>query len=331
MKGVIIAGGLGTRLRPLTNHIPKPIIPVMNKPFVLYQIELLKRHGIDRIIVNVHYQSHRVQEVLGDGSAWGVKLEYSIEQEPLGTAWAVKNAESLFDEGPLVVLNGDVLTDIDLGELLGFHREKKAAVTLTLTEVQNPSAFGLVLTDESQRVKAFLEKPANHISPHPTINAGIYVIDPAIFQQVPSGVAYSFERELYPTLLSQDVPVYGFISGAYWIDIGNPQMYLQVHDDLFSGKVKGFSPEESLLQGEDCEVSPDVFVGGWSVLGNHVKVGAGSLLNRSVIWEGTSIGKEASITGSIIGRNCRIGDGAALQRGVVLEDGTTIEPGLRIS
>ncbi|MFN3432289.1 MAG: NDP-sugar synthase, partial [Candidatus Sericytochromatia bacterium] len=194
MRAVIIAGGSGTRLRPLTYNTPKPMVPLFNKPFLQYQMELLKRHGITEIIVNLHYLSNVIEDYFGDGSALGLKIFYSREEKALGTAGAVKLAEEFFDDEPLVVLNGDILTDVDLSAILAFHKEKKARATITMIRVTDPTAYGLIFTDGEGQVTRFLEKPSWDEATVDTVNAGIYVLDPSVFRYVPRNEAYSFER-----------------------------------------------------------------------------------------------------------------------------------------
>ncbi|MDD4179782.1 MAG: NDP-sugar synthase, partial [Candidatus Margulisbacteria bacterium] len=244
MKAVIIAGGMGTRLRPLTYNTPKPIVPVANVAFIVHQIELLKQHGVKEIILNLHYLSEKIMAELGDGRKYGVKLDYSIETAPLGTAGAVKNAEQFFDDDPLIVFNGDALTDINISQLVQYHKKKKAKVTLTLTRVEDPTAYGVILLDEEGKVSRFVEKPSweqlatlSTHGPTDTINAGIYIIDPKVFNDVPKGVEYSFERQLFPSLLEKNAPIYGYISDRYWIDIGKPSQYRQAHEAILRGEV----------------------------------------------------------------------------------------------
>src|SRR3989339_295082 len=221
MKAIIIAGGFGTRLRPLTYNTPKLIVPVVNRPFVLHQIEHLIRHGVDEVILNLHYLSEEIKKLLGNGKKFGIKIYYSIEETPLGTAGAVKNAQEFFGTEPMLVFNGDVLCDVNISHVVNFHNEKNADVTLTLTEVDDPTSFGLVITDENGRVKRFVEKPSWEQVSCRTINAGLYVIDPKIFDGVPEGKPYSFERQLYPSLLERGAAIFGYLSRGYWIDIGN--------------------------------------------------------------------------------------------------------------
>ena len=356
MKAIIIAGGLGTRLRPLTYNTPKPIVPVANRAFVLHQIELLRQHGIDEVILNLHYLSDNIKSILDDGKNLGLKIRYSLEEHPLGTAGAVKNAEEFFGDGPLVVFNGDVLTDINISQILDFHKEKKARVTLTLTRVEDPTSYGLILTDQDNRVSQFIEKPSweqianfSASGPADTINAGIYVIDPQIFKNVPKGAVYSFERQLFPELLEQGVPIYGYITDRYWIDIGKPVQYQQAHEAIMRGevavKVFGAMSERGVRIGENAKIDKtakllgpaiigkNVSIGAetrikdYTVLGENVAVGQECSLAQTIVWAGTKIGNHVNLNGCIIGFNCVIEDNATIGGGVVLADNSLVRRG----
>jgi mannose-1-phosphate guanylyltransferase/phosphomannomutase len=353
VKAVIIAGGLGTRLRPLTYNTPKPIVPVANVPFVVHQIEHLVTHGVTEIILNLHYLSNEIKKILNDGKQWGIKINYSIEEHPLGTAGAVKNAEQFFDKGPMIVFNGDILTDINISKLVSYHQEKNARVTLALTEVEDPTSFGLVLTDKDGRVNKFIEKPNWGMVTAKTINAGIYVIDPKIFKEVPKGQEYSFERQLYPSLLAKGERVYGYLSGAYWIDIGNPEKYKEVHQAILrnevavkiygtrlNGKVwlgKDTMPDRTVkfagpsIIGEKVKLGKETEIKDYVVVGNRVAIGENCSLDRSIIWEGTKIGNHVRLSDCILGYNCVIEDEVSIERGMVLADGSVLKKGTRIT
>ena len=353
MKAIIIAGGLGTRLRPLTHNIPKPIVPVVNRPFVVHQIEHLVKHGIDEIILNLHYLSHEIKKILNDGREWGIKIHYSIEEHPLGTAGAVKHAEKYFDQGPMVVFNGDILTDINISKIVNFHREKKARVTLTLTEVEDPTAFGLILTDKDGRVTKFIEKPSWDMVTVRTINAGIYVVDPKIFEEVPPGKEYSFERDLYPSLLEKGESIFGYLSSAYWIDIGNPEKYKEAHQAILRNEVavkingtridgkfwlgKDTHPDPSVkfigpsIIGEKVRVGKETEIKDYVVVGDRVSIGEHCSLESAIVWNGTKIGNHAHLSDCIIGRDCVIEDEVMIERGAILADGSALKKGTRIT
>lgn len=328
MKAVIIAGGEGTRLRPLTYSVPKPIVPVVNLPFLFHQIELLVRHGIGEIILNLHYFSEEIKKSIGDGSAWGIKIYYSIEERPLGTAGAVKNAEEYFDAEPMVIFNGDVLTDLDLSKLIQFHEQKKARVTLTLTEVEDPTPFGLVFTDNDGRVTRFLEKPSREMATVRTINAGTYVVGPEIFKAVPKGQAYSFERQLYPLLLEKGERIFGYLpQRAYWIDIGSPEKYKEAQWAILEGKVyarMGGRKEGSALLGAGVKIGKGTRIKDCVVIGDGVVLGENCLLDHAIIWRGTKIGNNVVLSDCILGYDCVVYDGAVVEKGSVWASGSII-------
>jgi NDP-sugar pyrophosphorylase family protein len=349
MKALIIAGGLGTRLRPLTYNLPKVVVPLVNKPFIAYQVELLLRHGISEIILNLHYLSEKVHEVIAELEKKGAKIKVSIETDPLGTAGAVKNAEEFFDNDPMLVFNGDVLTDLDLKALLKFHKEKRAVATIALTRVEDPRAFGLVLCDENHRIQKFIEKPSSSQIVCNTINAGTYVLDPKLFTKVPKGRYWMFERDVFPSLLAEGQPMFGMVSSAYWLDCGTPQKYFNAHRDILHGDVKvaipGRKTDKNVYVGDGVLISAGARVLGPSVLGNHVKIGAGTYVQeqvtlgegvevgqncnveRSVVWRGAKIGNDVRVKGAIIGSDCVIEDQASIGPGMILADGTIVKKG----
>jgi mannose-1-phosphate guanylyltransferase/phosphomannomutase len=309
------------------------------------------KHGIDEVIINLHYLSNEIRKALGEGKEWGIKIRYSIEEHPLGTAGAVKNAEEYFGDEPLVIFNGDVLTDINISKIINFHAEKKATVTLALTEVEDPTPFGLVLIDKEGRVGNFIEKPSWSMVTAKTINAGIYIVDPKIFKNIPVGKPYSFERNLYPELLEQGAPIYGYLSNAYWIDIGNPEKYKEVHQAIMRGEVavkifgtrvdgkfwlgKDTHPEASSrfvgpsIVGERVKFGKETEIKDFVVLGDGVEIGDRCVLDRVIVWKGTKIGSHVLLSDCIIGSNCVIEDGAAIRAGAVLASGTVIKRGTK--
>ncbi len=354
MKAVIIAGGLGTRLRPLTYNTPKPIVPVVNRPFIVHQIELLKQHGIDEVILNLHYLSDSIKEILDDGAEWGMKIRYSIEEKPLGTAGAVKNAEEYFkDEELIVVFNGDILTDANITEIIKLHKAKKASATLTLTPVEDPTSYGLVLCDEAGRVNQFLEKPSWERVEGMTrknINAGIYILDPKIFRELPKNKPVMFEHNVFPDLLNSGQPVYGFETDAYWIDIGNPEKYRAAHQAVLRGDVtlvrvfgrreKGgiWIDEKSEIDqtakiygpsviGNHVKIGPATMIREYSVIGNDIEIGSNTVIENSIIWNGCRIGSNVKLSGCILGFNCRIEDGVSVLKGGVIADRTVLSRG----
>jgi len=338
MKGLILAGGKGTRLRPLTINTPKPVVPVANSPFLLYQIDLMRGAGIDEIILSLSYQPRKIEDLLKDGSDYGVWIRYAVEGTPLGTGGAFKNAEEHITDST-IVFNGDVLTSIDLGAVVAHHRAKGAVATIVLTPVDNPSAYGLVETNPEGWIQRFIEKPGPDEITCNTINAGIYILEPSVLKYMPKGEPYSFERGLFPTLLEHKEPVMSFVLDKYWIDIGTPQKYLEVHHDILSRKFvsprvsqsafdRNAVPSGALID-EKSIIGPDVMIREGvrienSVIGNNCKIDEGVHIADSVIWAGNTIDAEARISGSLIGKGCYIGRSARLRPGVVLGDKTVL-------
>ena len=337
MKGLILAGGKGTRLRPLTINTPKPVVPVANAPFLLYQIDLMRSAGIDEIILSLSYQPRKIEDLLKDGSDYGVTIRYAVEGTPLGTGGAFKNAEEQIDS-TTVVFNGDVLTSLDLNATIARHKATGAVATLVLTPVDNPSAYGLVETDADGRVLRFIEKPGpDEITTH-NINAGVYVLEPSVLKYMPKGEPYSFERGLFPTLLEKKERVQSFVLDGYWIDIGTPQNYLEVHHDILAGKFRSsrvpvnaasetvstsaLVDPRSILD-TDVTIRPGARIEN-SVIGRKCKIGESVHIIDSVIWPGTTIDADARISGSIVGKGCMIGHSAVLNPGTVLGDKTVI-------
>src|SRR5262245_44607199 len=238
MKAILLAGGKGTRLRPLTIHTPKPIVPIFERPFLHYQLDLLKQvPEIDQVILSLNYQPRRIEEIFGDGSGAGLSLRYVVEPAPLGTAGAVRYAgDSL--RSSFVCFNGDVLTEVDLAAVLALHRERKAKATIVLTPVENPSAYGLVETDAAGNVRRFLEKPKPEEITCDTINAGIYVLEPDTFDRIPADTPWSIERSFFPSLIERAETFVAYVYRGYWIDIGTPEKYTQVHRDVMDGRYR---------------------------------------------------------------------------------------------
>jgi NDP-sugar pyrophosphorylase family protein len=338
MKGLILAGGKGTRLRPLTLNTPKPIVPVGNAPFLLYQIDLMRSGGIEDIILSLSYQPRKIEDLLKDGTDYGVRIRYAVEGTPLGTGGAFKNAEEFIDS-TTVVFNGDVLTSLDLSAVIAQHRQRRAVATLVLTPVENPSAYGLVETDPEGWVQRFVEKPGPDEITCNTINAGIYVLEPSVLRYMPRGEAYSFERGLFPTLLENREPVLSFILDKYWIDIGTPAKYLEVHHDILGQKFVSSRVAPSVL--DRASLAPGTVVDDKSiidadvvirdnvrimnsVIGRNCKIDEGAHILDSVVWAGTTIDVDARVVGSVIGKGCYIGRSVAMKHGSVLGDKTVL-------
>lgn len=338
MQALILAGGKGTRLRPLTVYTPKPIVPICNRPFLLYQIDTLRRAGITDITLSLSYQPQKIEQQLGDGSEFGVHLRYMTEPQPMGTAGAYKYAEGLIRE-PTVVFNGDILTDLDLKAVIREHDERKATATIVLTPVDNPSAYGLVETEPDGRVRRFLEKPkADEITVN-TINAGTYVLNPNVLDYIPDGENHSFEYGLFPNLLERGEKFYAHIPlRTYWMDIGTPERYLQVHDDLLNNRVARIHVkkrqgefdaatiaeiDDISIIGDGCTIKPGAKIVN-SVIGQGCYVEERAEVIDSVVWPHTRIGAGAQVAGAIIGRGCHIGRAATVGKGTVLGDKTSL-------
>ena len=338
MQALILAGGKGTRLRPLTVYTPKPIVPICNRPFLLYQIDTLRRAGITDITLSLSYQPNKIEQLLGDGSDHGVKLKYTVEPQPRGTAGAYKFAEDLIRE-PAVVFNGDILTDLDLKAVIREHNERKATATIVLTPVKDPTTYGVVETEKDGRVRRFLEKPKAEEVTSNNINAGTYVLEPKVLDYLPSGENYSFEYGLFPDLLKRGEAFYAHIpTRTYWIDIGTPERYLQVHDDLLANRVgrihvkdrKGQFDAATVAEiddlsiiGDDCQIKPGAQIIN-SVLGQGCFVEERARVENCVIWPHTRIGTTAQLNGAIVGRGCHIGRSAVVGPETVLGDKTSL-------
>jgi NDP-sugar pyrophosphorylase family protein len=336
MKGLILAGGKGTRLRPLTLNTPKPIVPVANAPFLLYQLDLMTSAGISDVILSLSYQPRKIEDLLQDGADYGVSIRYAVEGSPLGTGGAFKNAEEFIDS-TTVVFNGDVLTGLDLPSVIRRHRECGAVATLVLTPVDNPSAYGLVETDKDGTVRRFIEKPSPDEVTCNTINAGVYVLEPSVLRYMPKNEPYSFERGLFPTLLERKERVVSVILDKYWIDIGTPKKYLEVHHDILAGK---FSSKRVPVSAMDRSALPadvsidtrsiidtDVTIRSGvrienSVIGRNCKIEEGAQIIDSVIWAGNTVDAGSRVEGAILGKGCYVGRSVTLRSGAVLGDKT---------
>jgi len=338
MQALILAGGKGTRLRPLTVYTPKPIVPICNRPFLLYQIDTLRRAGVIDITLSLSYQPEKIEQQLGDGSEFGVKLKYTVEPQPMGTAGAYKFAEDLIRE-PTVVLNGDILTDLDLKTVIRQHKERKAIATIVLTPVEDASAYGVVETESDGRVRRFLEKPQPEETTCKNINAGTYVLEPAVLDLIPKGENHSFEYGLFPKLLEKGEPFFAHIpQRTYWMDIGTPARYLQTHQDLLANRVSRIhiknrrgnfdsathaEIDELSMIGDDCTIKPGAQIIE-SVLGPGCYVEERARIEHSVVWAHTRVGTLAQIDRAIVGRGCHIGRSAVVGPGAVLGDKTSL-------
>jgi mannose-1-phosphate guanylyltransferase len=353
MKAVILIGGEATRLRPLTYNTPKAMVPVLNTPFLEHVISYLSQHQVTEIILA---QSHRQQPIkgyFGDGSQFGVRLYHSVEDTPMGTGGAVKNAEKYLDD-TFLVLNGDIFTDLDITAMIEFHRDRKAKVTIALTPVDDPTSYGLVETNAQGRITRFLEKPSPSEITNNMINAGIYILEADVLTHIPPQVNFSFERELFPLLLDRGEPVFAYPSSAYWIDMGTPEKYFQLNQDLLSGKSSRYTPPSERLIGEQSHIHPTAQINGPVVIGNNctighqvkltgpVAIGSGctiqseAVVDESIVWHKVQIDQRAVVKNSIIANNCHlypdccITGGSLLGDNVIVISGCQLKPASRI-
>ena len=352
MKAILLAGGKGTRLRPLTIHTPKPIVPIFNRPFLHYQIDLLKQvPEIDEVILSLNYQPRRIEEIVGDGSALGITIRYVVEPAPLGTAGAVKYAGNNVTES-VVVFNGDVLTQIDLAAVIRLHRERSARATIVLTPVENPTAYGLVETDPEGNVRRFVEKPSADQITTNHINAGIYVLEPETFSRIPSDVSWSIERSYFPSLIERSETFVAYIYDGYWIDIGTPEQYTQVHRDIMDGRYMtapflnlpaprtSVAPDVRIEDGATVEgpcfidegvlIKAGARVGPYSVIGRQTQVDEDATIDGAILWPNCRVSREASVRNAILGRHCHLGRNVTVGGGAVLGDRTTLTDYTRI-
>ncbi|MBI4240841.1 MAG: NDP-sugar synthase [Candidatus Rokubacteria bacterium] len=352
MQAVILAGGQGTRLRPLTLTCPKPIVPLLNVPFLHYQLAWLRQHGIREAVLACSYGVDEIRRVLGGRHAAGIRLSYAIEREPLGTAGALRNAADA-GNGPLVVLNGDVLTDLDLSGVIRLHAERGAQATISLTSVDDPTRYGLVETEPDGRMLRFLEKPEPEHVTVQTINAGVYILERTLLELIPTGRVVSMEREFFPELLARGIGFFGHTISAYWLDIGNAETYRQAQVDLLTGTVTtGVQPpgirrgnlwigDESSISAEARLTGPAVIgrrarlasgcrVGPFSVLGDRTTMERGSHIDGAVLWEDVRVGPGARLSACVVADRCRIGANAEIGPGAVLGAGSVVPDGARL-
>jgi mannose-1-phosphate guanylyltransferase / phosphomannomutase len=357
MKAVVMAGGEGTRLRPLTSNQPKPMVSIVGKPCMEHILELLREHGLSEVIVTVAFLPQAIRSYFGNGESLGLPISYSVEESPLGTAGSVRHAAARLDE-TFLVISGDALCDIDLSELVAFHKEKGAAVTIGLKSVDNPLEFGIVVTDEDGKIERFLEKPSWGQVFSDTINTGIYVLEPEVLKHVPTDRPHDFSKELFPYLLEMGRPLYGYVMDGYWQDIGNLDQYRQANFDALEENVKLNIPgirirgnvwlgegveiadldqvEGPAYIGNYCRVAPGAKVGEYSVLSNNVTLRERARTTRSIVDASTHVGRNSLIEGAIVGRSCdirghvRIHEGVAIGDEVRIGSETVVMPGVRI-
>ena len=320
MKAVVLAGGEGTRLRPLTYTTPKPLLPIANRPFLEHQLAWLAGHGVDDVVLSIGYRPDAFAGHFTGDAFGGVRLRYAVEPEPLGTAGAIRFAAGDLSER-LLVCNGDVLTDLDVSALVRFHTERGAEATISLTQVEDPSAFGVVPTAGDGRVIAFVEKPPAGEAPTDWINAGTYVLEPSVLDGIPAGRAVSIERETFPALLERGGGLYAMRSDGYWLDIGTPGKYLQANLDLLEAGAS--------LIGPGAEVAPGAKVSE-SVLGAGVRIAGDARVSRSVLLAGACVEAGAEVTDSILGAGASVGRGAVVGGISIVGPAAAVPPGAQL-
>jgi mannose-1-phosphate guanylyltransferase/phosphomannomutase len=347
MKAVVMAGGEGTRLRPMTANQPKPLLPVVNRPIMEHVLRLLKRHGLSETVVTVQFLAALIRNYFGDGEELGMSLQYATEEMPLGTAGSVKNAEAALRDDRFMVISGDALTDIDLTDMVNFHKKNGALVTIGLKRVPNPLEFGIIIVDDEGRVQRFLEKPTWGQVFSDTANTGLYVMEPEVLDHVAEGTSVDWSGDVFPKLLAEGAPLYGYIADGYWEDVGTHESYLKAQADMLSGKidveVDGFEVSPGVWVAEGAEVDPEAILKGplyvgdyakveagaelreYTVLGSNVVVKEGAFLHRAVIHDNVFIGPSTNLRGCVIGKNTDVMAGARIEEGAIVGDECVIE------
>jgi mannose-1-phosphate guanylyltransferase / phosphomannomutase len=343
MRAIIMAGGFGTRLRPLTANLPKPMVPMMNKPMIGHIINLLKSHGINNIVMSLFFQPEVIMNYFGDGSAFGVKINFIKADADYGTAGSVKNAIEMLglNREQLLIISGDVLTDINLSKAVAFHNARKSKSTIILTRSKNPLQFGIVITDENGKITRFLEKPAWGEVFSDTINTGIYILEPDVFDMIPYREEFDFSKDLFPAMLEKGMGLFGYVTDGYWRDVGNLNEYQEAHLDCLNRKVKLEIDGErigTLVVDENTAVKTtrenlygDIYIGKGSTIEENVKIynsvigdncflGLGTVIRNSVIWSGTKIGKNSELSSDVVGFDCSIGDNVTISDNVFISD-----------
>jgi NDP-sugar pyrophosphorylase family protein len=319
MRGMILAGGLSTRLYPLTLKLPKPLVPVLDRPVVAHVLDYLQRFGVGDVAINIHYFSDAVRQFVGDGSAWSAKVTYLHETELMGSAGAVKQLAARFTE-TFVVIGCDDVTTIDLRAAIDFHRSRDATATIVLTRADEVRQYGVVVTDEDGRIRSFQEKPAPGTELSKLVNTGVYVFEPSVLEHIPANTFYDFGKQVFPHLLRSEERFFGMVQDAYWCDIGTPLEYRRVHRDALEGRVHltpsaGAVVRSGVLIGRNTVVDPSATVIAPSCIGSGAVVSAGATIERSILWSGAKVGAGARVSDAVIG------SGVSVEAGAVVEGG----------
>jgi mannose-1-phosphate guanylyltransferase len=323
VRAMILAGGLSTRLYPLTKQVPKPLVPVVGSPNAVHLIRYLTSYGFDEIAINVHYLAGMIVEALGDGSAYGARLEYLHEKELLGSAGAVKQMQSFLSGDSFVVIGCDDLSDMRLDRVIAFHKEKRALATIGLVERENVEQYGVVVTDASNKITGFQEKPPKGTERSKLANTGIYVFSPEIFDHIPANEFYDFGKNVFPELQQAGAAFYGFDArGAQWHDIGTPDEYRATTSAVLTGRLRipGVELDGDVWIGKSAGVAKSALIDGPSVIGDNVFVEEGARIERSIIWQGSRIGKGAVLRDSIVGMNYEVASGTVLENAIVANE-----------
>ncbi|MEA1964893.1 MAG: NDP-sugar synthase [Candidatus Aerophobetes bacterium] len=332
---MLLAAGVGTRLRPLTYKIPKPIIPVINKPSISYPLKLLKEFGINKVVINLYHSRERIKRCLNEKNRFGLEIEYSEEEHLLGTAGGVKKMEKCFNRGTFLVLSADGITNLNINKALKFHREKKTIATVVLKEKEEKFKYGIALRDKEMRITQFIEKPNWGEVFSNTVNTGIYIFEPEVLSYIPPDREYDFGHELLPFLVKEKEKVYGYLMSDYWIDMGNLEDYRRVQIDILGGKtgidIKGNEAGEGLWLGENSEISPSSIIETPVVIGNNCRLEKGAKIGKfTVLGDRVTVKKRASLERCILWNDILIGKEAKL-KDCILTDFTSIPPGLLMS
>ncbi len=340
MRAMILAAGVGSRLDPLTRNVPKPLVPIINRPVMEYLVLLLKQHGFHDIMVNVHYLGNVIADHFGDGSKWGVNIHWSREDELWGDAGSVKRVQEFFQNETFLVIGGDDLTDMDLTAVVQTHKQKQATATLALSLVDDPSEYGIVQLDDNSRITRFLEKPKGEVFSK-TANTGVYVFEPSVFDLIPAHTFFLFGKQLFPLLMEKELPMYGHITEAYWKDVGNVKVYKQTQRDVLEGQVNALLPlhqaGKNVWKGDNVVMDPSVTlgspvaigsnvtieagatIGDNSVIGDNCRIGAGATVQDTILWEGVTVGAGTHLERCIVGRNVQIQTNAAIFDGIIAD------------
>jgi len=351
MKAVVMAGGEGTRLRPLTGMRPKPMVPIVNQPVMEHILGLVKHHGMNDVVATLAFMPQVIEDYFGDGDEWDINISYAVEETPLGTAGSVKNAAEALDD-TFVVISGDAITDINLTHCIDFHKANGGAVTIALKRVPDPLEYGVVITDGDGLIERFVEKPSWGQVFSDTINTGIYVVDPLVFDYIPEGKAFDFSSELFPLLMEKGHKLYGCVVDGYWCDVGSLESYVEAHRDILDGKAKLFVPgsrtKNDVWVGEGAEIDPSAKLSSKVVIGRNTRVRAGARLGsytvvgdncllgydvetgHAIIWNDAFIGARAQVRGAVLCRGVDIRSGARIEQGAVIGDESTVGHGATV-